>query len=98
MLCSILSRVLTVNSSVLQSQVVQLVAEGLDTIATVYINGIMVGKSDNMFVKYTFDVKSVLKVRASTQRTYLISTPPVTFVTLNHLSSLSIRQLGYSSN
>ncbi|PVD35823.1 hypothetical protein C0Q70_02792 [Pomacea canaliculata] len=55
------SRDFEVNNSVLKSQAIQLVAEGLDTIATVYINGIMVGKSDNMFVKYTFDVKSALK-------------------------------------
>jgi beta-mannosidase len=37
------------------------VCEGLDTIASVYINGILVGKSDNMFRRYSWDVTSILE-------------------------------------
>lgn len=44
------------------SQSILLVAEGLDTIATVYINEIKIGRSENMFVRNTFDVKSAVKV------------------------------------
>lgn len=51
-----------VDNSVWSSQSILLVAEGLDTIATVYINEIKIGRSENMFVRNTFDVKSAVKV------------------------------------
>ncbi|KAJ3030303.1 hypothetical protein HDV00_008983 [Rhizophlyctis rosea] len=38
-----------------------LVFEGLDTYATVYVNGVEVLKSDNMFLEYRVDVKGALK-------------------------------------
>ena len=44
------------------SQSIILVAEGIDTVSTIFINGQQVGTTDNMFVKYTFDVKSFIKV------------------------------------
>ena len=40
-----------------------MVCEGLDTVSVVSINDIEVGRSVNMFVRYIFDVKHVLKVR-----------------------------------
>ena len=39
-----------------------LVCDGLDTVATVTINGVVVGKSVNMFHQYIFDVKEAIKV------------------------------------
>lgn len=39
-----------------------LICEGLDTIAKVYINDILVGESVNMFVRYIYDIKDVLRV------------------------------------
>ena len=54
-----------VSEALLQKQEVLLVCEGLDTVSTVYINGKTVGKSVNMFVRYSFDVKHTLKVRVS---------------------------------
>ena len=44
-----------------QSSVV-LVCEGLDTVSTVLVNGHVVGTSNNMFVRYVFDIKDKLKV------------------------------------
>ncbi|XP_070174376.1 beta-mannosidase-like [Littorina saxatilis] len=44
-----------------QSQSVLLVAEGIDTVSTVFINGRAVMGTDNMFVKYTLDVKPFVK-------------------------------------
>ena len=44
------------------SQSIIMVAEGIDTVSTIFINGQQVGTTDNMFVKYTFDVKSFIKV------------------------------------
>ena len=34
--------------------------EGLDTVSTVYVNGQQVGRSENMFRRYLFDIKSCL--------------------------------------
>jgi beta-mannosidase len=45
-----------------QSHTIQLVAEGVDTIATIVINGQSVGSTNNMFVKYIFDITDVVHV------------------------------------
>jgi beta-mannosidase len=55
------SRDFAVDRSVLQSDTVALVAEGLDTFGTIYINGKKIGETDNMFVTYRFDLKSYLR-------------------------------------
>lgn len=39
----------------------ELVFEGLDTFATVYVNGLEVGKTNNMFVEYVFDVTRIVR-------------------------------------
>ena len=39
----------------------ELVCEGLDTLASVWINGVLVGESDNMLVEQRFKVDSALK-------------------------------------
>lgn len=41
---------------------INLVFEGLDTFATIFVNDILIGSSENMFVRYIFDVKKNLKV------------------------------------
>jgi beta-mannosidase len=46
----------------MSSRSLMLVCEGLDTIATVYVNNKVVGKSDNMFVRYVFDIKPATQV------------------------------------
>ena len=38
-----------------------MLAEGIDTISDVYINDKLIGKTDNMFVRYKFDIKNALK-------------------------------------
>ncbi|KAF7666144.1 hypothetical protein LDENG_00116800 [Lucifuga dentata] len=40
---------------------VLLVFDGVDTVATVWLNGIVVGKTDNMFRRYDFPVRDLLK-------------------------------------
>jgi beta-mannosidase len=40
---------------------VELVCDGLDTIATVRVNGVVVGRGDNMFRRYHWSVKKFLK-------------------------------------
>ncbi|KAE8745628.1 hypothetical protein FOCC_FOCC007629 [Frankliniella occidentalis] len=39
-----------------------MVLHGVDTVADVYLNGHLLGHTDNMFVRYRFDVKDLLKV------------------------------------
>ncbi|ODN02454.1 Beta-mannosidase [Orchesella cincta] len=62
------SRTFTATSSILEKAEVVLVCEGLDTIAQVFINDLLVGKSENMFVRYIFDIKSTLRVGENTLR------------------------------
>ena len=38
-----------------------LIFEGLDTVSEIYLNKKLLGKSDNMFVKYEFEISSLLK-------------------------------------
>ena len=46
---------------VLQRQVVELVFEGLDTFATVWVNGIKVGEANNMFTPWRFNIKNAIR-------------------------------------
>jgi beta-mannosidase len=46
-----------------------LVCDGLDTVATVFLNNVSIGYSDNMFVRYEFDIKNVILVRESVYTT-----------------------------
>ncbi|WAR04381.1 MANBA-like protein [Mya arenaria] len=49
-------------ADLMSNPTVVLVCEGLDTVATVTVNNVTVGKTDNMFIRYVFDVKSALKL------------------------------------
>src|ERR1700742_387445 len=40
---------------------VRLIFEGLDTFATIYLDGVLLGRTDNMFRTYTFDISGALK-------------------------------------
>ena len=50
-----------VSEVLLLKRQVLLVFEGLDTVAKVLVNGVTVGRSTNMFRRYIFNVKEVLK-------------------------------------
>jgi len=45
----------------LESRLVELVADGLDTVATVWLNGRKVARTENMFVGHRWEVKSLLR-------------------------------------
>lgn len=49
--------------------VIQLVLEGVDTFSTIYINDYEVGSTENMFVRYIFDIKDKIKVEFFRQNT-----------------------------
>ena len=44
-----------------------LVCNGLDTVSEIRVNNAVVGSSDNMFVRYIFDVKDKLQVLLRTK-------------------------------
>lgn len=51
----------TVPATLLEEAVIELVADGLDTIATVRLNGHVVGRAENMFVGHRWTVKRLLR-------------------------------------
>ena len=51
----------TAPKALLSEEVVELVADGLDTVAAVSVNGRAVARTDNMFVGYRWDVKPLLR-------------------------------------
>lgn len=55
------TRTLEVSEDVISKGNILLVFEGLDTVATVLVNNVEVGHSTNMFHRYIFSVKGVLK-------------------------------------
>ena len=54
-------RAFSVESSLLQKTHVLLRCEGLDTLAAIKVNGREIGRTDNMFRLYEFDVKQILQ-------------------------------------
>ncbi|KAJ4460319.1 putative Beta-mannosidase A [Paratrimastix pyriformis] len=60
------SRSFSVDSSFVSLPRQELVCEGLDTIATVYINGAAISKADNMFRRYIIDVTGKLRAGTNT--------------------------------
>ena len=55
------TRSFEVSGSLLDHDAVWLALKGLDTLATIWINGTEVGRTDNMFRAYEFDVRDILK-------------------------------------
>lgn len=51
----------SVPKELLQEDQVELVADGLDTVATVTLNGREVARTENMFIGYRWDVKTLLR-------------------------------------
>ena len=60
------SRSFTVPASLLENDAVVLHCDGLDTLATVTVNGTVVGTAKNMHRTYEFDVKGVLQAGENT--------------------------------
>ena len=55
-------KIFSVDAGFLDSPQIWLVCDGLDTLATVKLNGQELGKAENMFRQYRWDVKSMLTV------------------------------------
>lgn len=54
-------RTFMVEKDLLETDRLLLVCEGLDTLATIYINGLELAKTDNMHCTYEFDVRSLMQ-------------------------------------
>lgn len=52
----------TIDHQIARSQSVRLVLHGVDTVSTIILNGHEIGTTDNMFVRYRFDIKPYLKL------------------------------------
>ncbi|KAH9490421.1 hypothetical protein Btru_035139 [Bulinus truncatus] len=66
-------QIFTVSSNIISSKRIQLVCEGLDTIATISLNGTEVGHSDNMFVRRVIDVTDQVKAGKTNLEVYFKS-------------------------
>ncbi|MBS7642755.1 glycoside hydrolase family 2 protein [Candidatus Bathyarchaeota archaeon] len=53
-------------SELLERDCVELIFEGLDTIATIWVNGVRIGEAYNMFTPWIFDVKNILRAGRNT--------------------------------
>lgn len=53
-------RTFEVSKGYLEAKRIELCCEGLDTLTKIYINGKMIGETDNMFRQYELDVRSAL--------------------------------------
>ncbi|XP_038584899.1 beta-mannosidase [Micropterus salmoides] len=51
----------TVPAQLWAKRKVLLVFDGVDTVASIWLNGILIGKTDNMFQRYDFPVRDLLK-------------------------------------
>ncbi len=51
----------TASAALLAEEVVELIADGLDTVATVTLNGQEIARTENMFISFRWDVKSLLR-------------------------------------
>ena len=67
------SRTFSVDGALLESDAVLLRCEGLDTVASVYINGKHVGDANNMHRTWEFDVKDILQPGENTVQVQITS-------------------------
>ena len=72
------SRSFEVDAEILKQTSVELVCEGIDTIATVFINETAVGTTENMHRTYRFDIKEQLALGENTIRVAIES--PIRYV------------------
>ena len=55
-------RVFQVDESFLKADKILLKADGLDTLCEIYINSQLIAKTDNMHIRYEFDIKEQLSL------------------------------------
>ncbi|KAF5301663.1 hypothetical protein FQA39_LY10710 [Lamprigera yunnana] len=63
----------SVDDNVLSHRNIQLVFHGIDTFSKIYLNEVQLGTTENMFVRYTFNVKPFVKLGNNSLRVQLES-------------------------
>ncbi len=48
---------INISEKIFEKEIVQLTFEGIDTFAEIYLNGCLLGNTENMFRRYSFDIK-----------------------------------------
>ena len=69
-------RTFEVTEALLKREHIWLRCEGLDTLATILINGVQLGEADNMYRTWEFDAKSWLKPGANAIEVHFAPVPP----------------------
>jgi len=69
-------RKFTVTAEVAEADCLELVAEGLDTLATVELDGVEIGRTANMFRTWTWDLSGRLAAGPHTLRITFAAVPP----------------------
>jgi beta-mannosidase len=65
----------TCTQKLLDEEKIQLVCDGLDTLATVSLNGHELGRTENMFRRYQWDVKPLLNAEGANELAIAFSSP-----------------------
>jgi beta-mannosidase len=78
-------RTFNIEDSQRKSDKLLLVCEGLDTLAEVYVNEVLIAKTNNMHRRYEFDIKAVVQVGENSIR--VIFKSPLEFVEAKHLEN-----------
>ncbi|CAG2120183.1 unnamed protein product, partial [Medioppia subpectinata] len=55
-------KIFNVDENIIDKKGVYLICHGLDTISAIYLNDVFIGNTDNMFVRYKFDIKPHLRI------------------------------------
>ncbi len=71
-------RIFTLDKALISEEHKTLVCDGLDTLAEVSLNGQLLGKTDNMFRRWAWDVGSLLKADGNELR--IVFRAPVTYI------------------
>ena len=66
-------RTFTVSEDFLKNEKLFLECDGLDTLATIYVNGKEIAKTKNMHRRYGFDIKSILKAGENSIKIFFAS-------------------------
>lgn len=78
----------SIDNNVARSQSVKLVLHGVDTISTVFLNGKILGTTENMFVRYKFDIKPFLKLAGLTNSLIISFESPIKYAARKSHQSL----------
>ena len=89
------STIFDVSKEMLANEQILLQFDSIDTFAEIYLNGTLLGKTENMFLQYSFDVKPYLKETCNNLVVKMISTANVmdTFDERTYFACFNVKRL-----